>query len=138
MVSSWIPQMYSIHFTNPLANSKWSFIFCPLPRVLCSCVSLVSWTALFKSIYRRMLLEQYFSFRDLVIRSKGLLQVCFQVNDNSLFKTFFQTSIYMIAYDYCTFTWMQWCSFLYMFFVTFLREKQTNQTNKKTNKQTNK
>ena len=40
-----------------------------------------------------LLLEQYSSSRDLVIRSYGLLQVLYQLNDNSLLKTFFQRSI---------------------------------------------
>ena len=49
-----------------------------------SCFALVFWTALFESTYGRLLLEQCFSFRGLVIRPLGLRQAPSQLNDNSI------------------------------------------------------
>ena len=82
-----------MHFANRQANGQWSFRFRSTADFF-SCVGLGFWTALFESTYGRLLLEQYFSFRDLVIRPLGLLQAPSQLNDNSLLKTFFQRSIY--------------------------------------------
>ena len=62
-----------------------------------SCMALVFWTTLFESTYGRLLLEQYFSFRDLVIRPWSLLQAPSQLNNNSLLKTFFQRSIIWLS-----------------------------------------
>lgn len=42
------------------------------------------WEAIFENIYGRLLLEKYFSFRDLMIRPQGLLQVSSQLNENSI------------------------------------------------------
>ena len=63
LVSSWFSQMHFIYFANRQANGQWSFRLCPPPRIFFSCVLFVFWTALSESTCRRLLLEQYFSFR---------------------------------------------------------------------------
>ena len=55
--------------------------------------SMIFLAPLFESTFERLLLEQYFSFRDLVIKPQELLQVPSLLNDNSLLKTFFQSFV---------------------------------------------
>ena len=78
MVSSWISQMHFIHFTSRLANGQWSFRFCLPPQIFflrsIGFLDHFVWKYLWGTIYRG-----YFSFRDLVIRSCGLLQVPYQL-----------------------------------------------------------
>ena len=95
------------------------------------CVTLGFWTALFESTYGRLLLEQYFSFRDLVIRPWSLLQAPSQLNDNSLLKTFFQRSIYgciRLLYLYMIFM-MQ--IFVYVICTLFTAKKKLSKETKK-------
>ena len=116
-------------FQKSQANVQWSFRFCPPPRNVFSCIALVFWTTLFESTYGRLLLEQYFSFRDLVTRPQSLLQVPSQLNDNSLLKIFFQRSIIWLhaiiipLYDCYGVTFCIWSLY-------FVYGEKTNQTNK--------
>ena len=82
-------------------------------------IALVFWTALFESTYGRLLLEQCFSFRGLVIIPEGPRQATSQLNDNSL----------LTHSNYYTFIWLLWCKFLYM-----VRKKLTKQTNTTVNR----
>ena len=121
MVSSYAFHKYIffIHFTKCQANGQWPSRFCSLPRIFFSCIALVFWTALFESTYGRLLLEQCFSFRGLVIIPEGPRQATSQLNDNSL----------LTHSNYYTFIWLLWCKFLYM-----VRKKLTKQTNTTVNR----
>ena len=55
--------------------------------------SVIFWAAVFENVFGSLHLDQHCSFRDLVIRFLGLLQVPSLLNDNSLLKTFLQRSI---------------------------------------------
>ena len=69
-------------------------VFCPPLWVFSFLASsVIFWATMFESIFGRLHVERHCSFRDLVIRPSGLLQVPSLLNDNSLLKTFFQRSI---------------------------------------------
>ena len=131
MVSWCISQKHFIHFTNRQANGQWSFRFCPPPRIFFSSIAQVFWTALFESTYGRLLLEQYFSFRGLVIKLKFFCKLLLNWIIIHSSKLFFRDSLHDCI-DYYIFIWLVWCNFLYMVSVLCLRGK--NQPNKQTNK----
>ena len=88
-----------------------------------------------ESTFGRLPLQQHFSFRDLMIRLSGPLQLPSILNDNSLLKTFLQkfiTSWYTIIislYHFYVVTFSIW-SMCFLFFVFFLPEKQPNKQQK--------
>ena len=79
---------------NRQVNGLWSSSFCPTQQIFSFFESsVIFWAIMFEITFGRLLLEQYFSFSDLVIRPKGILQVSSLLSNNSLLKTFFQRSI---------------------------------------------
>lgn len=115
---------WSVIFVNHQVNGQWVFRFCPPPQIFhcdCDCDFL---GAVFENTIERLLLEQCFSYRDLVIRPWGLLQAPSLLNNNSFVKTFLPRStiwLYAIIVTFC----IWYLSFVY---------RENNETNKQRNK----
>ena len=122
---------WSVNFVNPQANGQQSLRFCALPRN-CFCIFQLFWTVVFNSTYGRLLLQQYFSFWDLLIRPPQSYVSSFQLNNNSLLKTFFPRSIYdriRLLHLYIIVTLQP---FVYDICILFTGKKLNKQTNKQT------
>ena len=122
---------WSVIFVNRHANGQWFFSFCNSVQVFSFLASsVIFWAAVFQSTFERLLLEQHFSFRELMIRPSGLLQVPSPLNDNSLLKTFLQWStiwLYtiIISLYFCAVNFFIWS----LHFVYGKNNQPTNQTN---------
>ena len=122
---------WRVIFVNRHANGQWFFSFCTSVQVFSFLASsVIFWTAVFESIFERLLLEQHFSFRELMIRPSGLLQVPSPLNDNSLLKTFLQWSTILlytiiISLYFYTVNFFIWP----LYFVYGKNNQPTNQTN---------
>ena len=86
--------MEECHLLIVIFTASGLSVFCPPLQVFSFLASsVIFWATMFESIFGRLHVERHCSFRDLVIRPSGLLQVPSLLNDNSLLKTFLQRSI---------------------------------------------
>ena len=69
LVFSWESLWWSVIFVNHHASNQWSFsFFTPLQVFSFLASSVIFGVAVFESTFERLLLEQHFTFRDVVIR----------------------------------------------------------------------
>ena len=93
--------------------------------------SVIFWVTVFESTFGRLLLEQHFSFRGLVIRPYGLLQVLSLLSDNTLLKNFLQRSItwlYTIIVTLYHFYVVTFC--IWFLYLNYGKNNQTNMMGK--------
>ena len=129
---------WSVIFVKRQANYQWSFSFCP-PLQISSFLtsSVMFWVAVFESTFGRLLLEQYFSFRGLVVKLR-----CMFLPYWTIIHDYYNNSLYIqyiIIHDCTLLLYLLYHCYVVIFcrwsLYFVLWEKQSiNQLNKQTNR----